>query len=118
MGKNQCGCGGAKFIYVSHGGSDGNIPRMPDPNSTIETNPQSHVTIYPNPSSSIVNIELNQTNNEKLTGELFDLLGKSILKVDIIDNKGNFSVGGLSKGIYFLKIYTVEGIKNHKIIVE
>jgi hypothetical protein len=118
MGKNQCGCGGAKFIYVSHGGSGGNIPRMSGPNSANETNAQNHVTIFPNPSSGLVNIELNQTNNEKLTGELFDLLGKSILKVDIIDNKGNFSVGGLTKGIYYLKIYTIEGIKSQKILVE
>jgi hypothetical protein len=79
--------------------------------------------IYPNPSNDIVNIEIRDTSNlpEKgalISGELFDMMGQSKSKVEIIDNKATFSVSGLNKGIYVLKIYINDVIENHQIAVE
>ncbi|QBN20185.1 T9SS type A sorting domain-containing protein [Flavobacterium nackdongense] len=39
-------------------------------------------------------------------------------KVKIIDNKATLSVGGLSKGIYVLKIFINDQTESHQIIVE
>lgn len=80
-------------------------------------------TIYPNPSKDIVNIELRNANNipEKgatISGELFDMMGQSKSKVEIIDNKATFSVHGLNKGIYILKIYINNQVESHQIAVE
>lgn len=80
-------------------------------------------TIYPNPSKDIVNIELREQNNKPeinttISGELFDLMGYSKAKVEIINNKATFSVQGLSKGIYVLKIYINNQVESYQIAVE
>ncbi|MCZ8169691.1 T9SS type A sorting domain-containing protein [Flavobacterium sp.] len=80
-------------------------------------------SVYPNPTKDIVNIDLRDANNlpEKgatISGELFDLMGQSRTKVKIIDNKASFSVQGLNKGIYVLKIYINDQVESHQIAVE
>ena len=78
---------------------------------------------YPNPSNDIVNIEIKDANNipEKdapVSGELFDMMGQSKSKVEINNNKAIFSVRGLNKGIYVLKIYINNQVESHQIAVE
>lgn len=80
-------------------------------------------TIYPNPSNDIVNIEIRDANNipEKratITGELFDMMRQLKAKVEINNNKATFSVSGLNKGIYVLKIYINDKVESHQIAVE
>lgn len=79
--------------------------------------------VYPNPSSDIVNIELKDQNNQPskettITGELFDIMGQSKTKIQIIDNKATLSVRGFNKGIYVLKIYINDQIESYQIAVE
>lgn len=80
-------------------------------------------TVYPNPSNDIVNIDLKDQNNKPekgtiISGELFDMMGQSKSKVRIIENKATFSVRGLNKGIYVLKIYINNQVESHQIAVE
>lgn len=82
-----------------------------------------YYSIYPNPSKDIVNIEIRDVNYipEKggtITGELFDMMGLTKSKVEIINNKATFSVRGLNKGIYILKIYINNQVESHQIAVE
>lgn len=91
--------------------------------SNLERLSQTMYSIYPNPSRDIVTIELRDKNNKPevgviVTGELFDILGFSKSKVQIQDNKATFSVEGLNKGIYLLKIYINEQVESHQIAVE
>jgi Secretion system C-terminal sorting domain len=79
--------------------------------------------VFPNPAKNIVNIELSDIDfqpeeNTKISGELFDMMGLSNSKVEIKDNKATFSVEGLRKGIYVLKIYLNDEIETHLIAVE
>ena len=80
-------------------------------------------SVFPNPASSIVSIELNDIYNQPdsssiISGELFDMMGLSKSKVEITDNKAVFSVVGLLKGIYVLKIYINDQVESHQIGVE
>lgn len=80
-------------------------------------------SIYPNPSSDTVYIDLIDQNTlpDKgaiISGTLFDIVGQAKSKVQITDNKANFSVQGLKKGIYILKIYIDNQIESHQIVVE
>ena len=86
-------------------------------------NPKNTYKIYPNPSKEIVNIVLQNPeeksyNQTKAVGELFDMMGLAISKVEIIDNNATFSVQGLKQGIYVLKIIINDQIETHQIIVE
>ncbi len=92
------------------------LPRMSKPNTAI-------YTVFPNPSKSIVNIDLKDQNNtsldrKKISGELFDMVGISKLKIEINNNKATFSVRELNKGIYVLKIYRFSQTETHQIVVK
>ena len=80
-------------------------------------------SVYPNPSKDIVNVDLRDQNNKPdknatISGELFDLMGQTRTKVKIIDNKATFTVQGLNKGIYVLKIYINDQVESHQIAVD
>lgn len=79
--------------------------------------------VYPNPSTSLVSIHLRDQDLKPelatpISGELFDIFGFSRANVQIIDNKANFSVVGLPKGIYVLKINVDDKVESHQIVVE
>jgi hypothetical protein len=87
------------------------------------TAPADHYTIYPNPSNDLVTIDLKEATNQPkkgavITGELFDLLGRSKSIVELTDNKATFSVKGLHHEIYVLKIYINDQVESHQIAVE
>ena len=80
-------------------------------------------SVYPNPTKDIVTIDLRDQNNKpdknaKISGELFDIMGLSKTKIEIKDNNATFSVRGLNKGIYVLKIYINDKVESHQIAVE
>jgi len=66
--------------------------------------------LYPNPSSGYIIIEslmFDEINNV----EIFDVTGKSIKQVEsTLANKLKVDISNLEKGIYFVKITTVNGI--------
>jgi hypothetical protein len=114
---NSCGTTEIIRTYDNPDGDhDPHTERMANPNTN-------YYTIYPNPSNDIVNIEIRDANNlpEKgatISGELFDMIGQSKSKVEINNNKATFSVRGLNKGIYVLKIYINNQVESHQIAVE
>jgi len=80
-------------------------------------------TVFPNPADDIVTIELKDSEKQfekdvTISGELFDMMGQSKSKIKISDNKATFSVKGLKKGIYVLKILINDQVENHRIAVE
>ena len=80
-------------------------------------------TIYPNPSTETVNLELRDKNDQsvkdsEISGELFDFLGYSKGKIKINDFKAIINVSGLTKGIYVLKINIDGHNESHQIIVQ
>jgi hypothetical protein len=80
--------------------------------------------VYPNPSKDIIKItvmqEIKAQNKAdvKVSGELFDVLGRSQLKINMKNDGGQFSVSTLNPGVYILKIYNNETIENHQIVVK
>jgi Secretion system C-terminal sorting domain len=114
---NACGTT-IQPVQLSLNNDEEEINRIANPNI-----PKTIFKIYPNPSKDIVNIDLrNQENQPKtetqITGELFDMMGISVSKVQIKDNKATFSVEGLRKGIYVVKIYINDQVETHQIAVE
>ena len=100
----------------------GSITYTPLANRPANTNTNLY-KIYPNPSNSIVSIDLRDQElqpelSTPISGELFDMFGFSRANVEIIDNKANFSVVGLPKGIYILKINVDGKVESHQIAVE
>lgn len=70
------------------------------------------INIYPNPVKDFLNIQ----NSQKYDFEIYNMLGKLVLKGDNIENQIN--VNTLTKGIYILKLINDEKIFNKKFIKE
>lgn len=117
MPRNNCcfeftatnSCGSTTVVYNCMLNRQGDTPK--------------YYIIYPNPSNDIVNIDIrdqDQVPNKDVlvAGELFDMMGQSKAKVEIVNNKATFSVRGLNKGIYVLKIYINDQIETHQVGVE
>ena len=93
------------------------------PNQNLRQSQTNKFSVFPNPSNDIVTVDLRNQNNlpEKgatISGELFDMMGQSKAKIQIIQNKASFSVRGLNKGIYVLKIYINHQVETHQIAVQ
>jgi len=69
--------------------------------------------MFPNPAKDTVQFSVN--SNENLDIEIFDMLGKSVLRVNDVQNEVNIS--DLNSGLYFvqMKLGTQQAIK--KLIV-
>ena len=126
MGKNECGCGGAKMLAVQHSGringggggpGGGAIPRMAGP---IESN---IFTIFPNPATDIINIELRSKtdkpdNKADISATLYNLVGQEKAKIKINNNKASIPTATLTKGLYVLQIGIDGNIETHHIGLE
>lgn len=80
---------------------------------STKENELSKVKIYPNPSADIVNVSIPE-NIKVYESGLFDMTGKMINNIHLIDNTLNISF--LPKGIYMLKIETSKGVLTRKIV--
>lgn len=77
-----------------------------------------NVKVYPNPTSSKINI----TNTQDINSiEIYDVLGKLVghLPVNKKVDKLNFDLSNLNRGIYLLKLHTFSGnTKTQKLIIQ
>lgn len=82
----------------------------------------SYYAIYPNPSSSILNISLTDENwipskSATIAAVLYDINGVEKTQVTVIDNAASLDVSKLKKGTYILKIDSNGSIESHQIII-
>ncbi len=75
------------------------------------------ITIYPNPATSILNIQT--SSNQKITAQLFDLTGKAVTSNISFTNNITINLQELSQGLYFVYIKDAAGslIKTQKVSV-
>ena len=73
------------------------------------------ITIYPNPSKGIFNIQTYQTPTEIF---VYDVLGKLIYNSQIRNNTFELNLTSFEQGIYILKIQTKNNSTSHKIILK
>ena len=71
----------------------------------LSENDLSAITIYPNPSSDILNIDLSSANEEVQSIFLVDITGKLIQTIDVLENTNiSLNVSSLASGLYHLMI--------------
>ena len=71
------------------------------------------VIMYPNPASSILNIE----NAENSSIDVYDLLGRVILSKNNISLNQQLNVSSLTSGTYLIKITNGNQVKTDKFII-
>lgn len=90
---------------------------------TVETNiddlTSNSVSVYPNPVSEILKVDLPSGNIQELSYSVVDITGKTVLMNtgQLIDNHIELDISKLSKGSYFFKLSLKEGPIIRKFIV-
>ncbi|MEQ3661214.1 MAG: subtilisin-like proprotein convertase family protein [Flavobacterium sp.] len=82
------------------------------------SNALSNLTIYPNPSKGIVNINLNIAVTGETTYTLYDVQGRKILDKKSTNSSETLNVEQLNDGIYLLSIKNGDLESTHKIVVK
>jgi hypothetical protein len=82
----------------------------------------SNVSVFPNPSAELINVNLNLKSEQKVSLELIDLTGKIVVTKDLGtlqgDSKQSINVSGITKGTYVVRIVAEKGTEVRKIIIE
>ncbi|MBJ04894.1 MAG: hypothetical protein CMP65_03210 [Flavobacteriales bacterium] len=73
------------------------------------------LSIYPNPSNGIINIELDKNNNYSV--QITDIVGKVVID-DKISSNTSFDLKHLDAGVYFVNVSNNEISKTEKIVIE
>jgi hypothetical protein len=74
--------------------------------------------IYPNPSSGRFTLQSENMNLEETALEIYDLNGSLVLKSSEMKNKKQeFDLSSMPKGIYVVKLFSLEGLVTKKLII-
>lgn len=73
------------------------------------------ISIYPNPATNVLNIEAGK-DVQKVT--LFNLAGQMVFTEQMQTGKTSIDLNGLMKGLYFVRIESMEGTNTQKLIIQ
>jgi hypothetical protein len=106
--------------YVFAGTTNGGIWKRPVSEFTMikEINSNSSITIYPNPASDIVTMNIDNTDKADLTLNIYNIIGALVKSEIIKQNQQQINVGDLDNGIYMIEIKSKEWIENQKLIIK
>ena len=76
--------------------------------------PANSITIFPNPSRGVFNVQLNENSNV----EVSDVLGNIILTDKVNSATYNLNLSTQAQGIYILKVRVNEQVKTARLIKE
>ena len=68
------------------------------------------ISLYPNPANDIINVECTINNVQIEAMEVFDVYGKLINTVNVMDSPTQINVSSLASGMYFVRVTTGEGV--------
>ena len=89
----------------------GTAATLGEPDVTLHS-----IRTYPVPFSSMLTIDLGQYSNGEV--QLFDILGKSLLKKTLDTSKTNIDMSTIPSGVYMLHLEVADGQKIIKVIKE
>jgi len=97
------------------------VATLSEPDEIEQNQAVQTLTVYPNPASSQLNISFISPHTDPIKIELFNTLGEIIYQETFTGFLENYNktidVEMLSKGIYFLKIMSSNGISVKKIVI-
>ena len=74
--------------------------------------------IYPNPSTGLFTLEMNNASNGKYSVEVFDVIGKLIYKSKVTESITNINLTHMNAGLYYLSVNNGEERNITKIIIQ
>jgi hypothetical protein len=76
------------------------------------------ITIYPNPATDMVTLNIDNSNNDDFKLNIYNESGELVRSKILKQNQQQINIGDLSNGIYMVVIKTKEWSKNQKLIIK
>ena len=77
---------------------------------------ESQMTVYPNPVTDVLNINITTSQDETTTGKLFDSNGRLIYSHTLVSGTNTVNMGRFPGGIYLLQLISNKQVQHIKII--
>jgi hypothetical protein len=74
----------------------------------IENHLLNSISLYPNPAKEYIDVRVDEFNVTSM--EVYDVYGKLINNVSVIDNPTRINVSNLAAGMYFVRVTTEQGV--------
>lgn len=110
-----------KLIFASSDHADTNLhPKLDitydDVNSTSShTNFKDLFKVYPNPTSNILNIDLNTSHVDSI--EIINSVGQTLVKVNSPSQFESFDMSSFPDGVVFIRFYSQNAVLSRKVIL-
>jgi hypothetical protein len=101
---------------VAEGGLSPKVPITIEVPSNVKRYLKKQVSVYPNPASEIMNVDVGEVESGKL--QLFNIAGQLQYDVAISDQLNMIDVSSFAPGSYFLKVSTEKGAYSKKVLVK
>ena len=75
-------------------------------------------TVYPNPSSGRVNIEIDNSMASEMMVNVYSLQGQQVYQSKLASGVNQLNLNQLSSGVYVMNISTSAGKESHKIVIQ
>ena len=83
-----------------------------------QTSENTTFSLYPNPASDIVTLNIGNTNNADLTLNIYNVIGTLVKSEMMKQNQQQINIGDLSNGIYMVTIKSKDLTVNHRLIIQ
>lgn len=74
------------------------------------------IKLYPNPASDYVEVRVSDNDVKMSRLEVYDVYGKLLNEVEVIDNPTRINVSSLSNGMYYVRVITENGVATKNFI--
>ena len=120
MGTTQgFGFGDVLFLPSGKGwvvGGNGSIYTYNSNPSAVELSALNNILIYPNPSTNLLNVEMQEIGNCQIM--VFDALGKNVFNLNTNERQVQINTASWTSGHYHLNIINEKGQMTSKTIVK
>jgi hypothetical protein len=100
-----------QVVYTTNAGSNGSVAQGVQQPYEISTSVGIEVTeinlellAYPNPTTNVLNLNIGNYNNEKLTYQLYDIQGKLLDSKQVVNNSTTVGMQDLPASTYLLNV--------------
>lgn len=83
---------------------------------SLEENSVANFSVFPNPASDKITIDLDEVTGELFTVKMINVVGQKVASYSISKNSSSIDVSDLSSGQYILQLSNEDGYKNQQLI--
>jgi len=104
---------GNSVLYVDNLNFDNFIMSISE-----QTSENTTFTLYPNPASDIVTLNMDNFTNADMTLNIYNVIGNLVKSEILIQNQRQINIGDLSNGIYVVEIKSKEWTEKQKLLIQ